>query len=254
MLPNVSRFARRTYRSLHKRVAGTPAMRERMSDLSADDLDILGQVAPYTMVAPERLYAYITAVRHVAQHDIPGAIVECGVWKGGASMAAMLALRSIECEDREFYLYDTYEGMSAPTEHDRCHDGRAAAQKFKLVRIDDTSSDWCRAEIDGVKQAILSTGYAANKIHFVKGKVEDTIPKTLPAQIAILRLDTDWYESTVHELRHLYPNLVAGGVLLIDDYGHWRGARKAVDEYLASNKICMLLHRDDYTGRSGIKI
>ena len=75
---------------------------------------------PIRWLARKRLYAYITAVRHVVQHKIPGDIVECGVWKGGASMAAMLALRAIGCEDREFYLYDTYEGMSAPTEHDRC--------------------------------------------------------------------------------------------------------------------------------------
>ena len=132
--------------------------------------------------------------------------------------------------------------------------GKEAKQKFQVVRIDDNASNWCRAEIDAVKQSVLSTGYAVDKIHFVKGKVEDTIPQTLPAAISVLRLDTDWYESTMHEMQHLYPNLVAGGVMMIDDYGHWLGARKAVDEYLVNNKIRMLLHRDDYTGRSGIKV
>jgi hypothetical protein len=75
----------------------------------------------------------------------------------------------------------------------------------------------------------------------------------LPEQIAVLRLDTDFYESTRHELRHLYPRLVHGGVLIIDDYGHWAGARKAVDEYIAEEGIRLLLNRIDYTGRIAIK-
>ena len=87
----------------------------------------------------------------------------------------------------------------------------------------------------------------------MKGKVEDSIPQTLPGKIALLRLDTDWYESTAHELKHLYPLLVPGGVIIIDDYGHWEGARKAVDEYIEANKLPLLLNRIDYTGRIGIK-
>jgi hypothetical protein len=88
----------------------------------------------------------------------------------------------------------------------------------------------------------------------VKGKVEDTIPGTMPGKIALLRLDTDWYESTAHELKYLYPLLVPGGVIIIDDYGHWEGARKAVDEYIENEKLQLLLNRIDYTGRIGIKI
>ena len=77
------------------------------------------------------------------------------------------------------------------------------------------------------------------------------IPKYLPGEIALLRLDTDWYKSTQHELIHLYPLLVGSGVLIIDDYGHWQGAKKAVDEYFSDKKI--LLNRIDYTGRISIK-
>jgi O-methyltransferase len=91
-------------------------------------------------------------------------------------------------------------------------------------------------------------------VRLVKGKVEDTVPKNAPEKIALLRLDTDWYESTRRELVHLFPRLVPGGVLIIDDYGHWQGARKAVDEYIAGNQVKILLNRVDYTGRIGVKI
>jgi O-methyltransferase len=104
-----------------------------------------------------------------------------------------------------------------------------------------------------VRQAVLSTGYDAARLHFVKGKVEDTLPAEAPPQICLLRLDTDWYESTRHELRHLYPRLARGGVLIIDDYGHWQGARQATDEYLAEQRIPLLLNRIDYGARIALK-
>ena len=72
----------------------------------------------------------------------------------------------------------------------------------------------------------------------------------MPERIALLRIDTDWYESTRHELVHLYPRLSPGGVLIIDDYGHWQGARKAVDEYFQAG---LFLNHIDYTGRLAIK-
>jgi len=97
------------------------------------------------------------------------------------------------------------------------------------------------------------TGYPAERIHYVKGKVEETIPATLPSRIALLRLDTDWYESTRHELQHLYPLLSTHGVLIIDDYGHWQGARQAVDEYFAASAEPVFLHRVDYTARLVVK-
>ncbi len=100
---------------------------------------------------------------------------------------------------------------------------------------------------------MLSTGYPKEKIHLIKGKVEDTIPENIPKEIALLRLDTDWYESTKHELIHLFPLLKPNGILIIDDYGHWEGARKAVDEYISDNNIHILLNRIDYSGRISVK-
>jgi hypothetical protein len=84
--------------------------------------------------------------------------------------------------------------------------------------------------------------------------VEETIPQHAPEQISVLRLDTDWYSSTKHELMHLFPRLSKNGVLIIDDYGHWAGARKAVDEYFADQTIQPLLNRIDQTGRACIKV
>ena len=101
---------------------------------------------------------------------------------------------------------------------------------------------------------MYSTGYDKSKIHLVKGKVEETIPKTLPERIALLRLDTDWYASTKHEMLHLFPRLVPGGVLILDDYGSWLGARKAVDEYIAENKVKIFLCRVDNSGRVAVKL
>jgi hypothetical protein len=97
-------------------------------------------------------------------------------------------------------------------------------------------------------------GYPKEKLHYVQGKVEDTIPGAAPGQIALLRLDTDWYESTHHELIHLYPRLSAGGVLIVDDYGHWQGSRRAVDEWIAQTGARILLNRIDYTGRVAVKV
>ena len=84
--------------------------------------------------------------------------------------------------------------------------------------------------------------------------MEDTIPKKAPQMISLLRLDTDWYESTRHELIHLFPRIAPFGVIIIDDYGHWQGVREAVDEYIRENNIKILLNRVDYTGRIGVVI
>jgi hypothetical protein len=115
-------------------------------------------------------------------------------------------------------------------------------------------SVWCYSGIDEVKNNLFTTGYPKEKLFFVKGKVEDTIPGEIPSAIAILRLDTDWYESTYHELKHLYPLLNSGGVLIIDDYGHWQGSRQATDNYFSEINKPVLLNRVDYTGRIAIKM
>lgn len=223
------------------------------ADFDAGAAAIIGRVRGHTMTSPERLYALIQAARHVSAAAIPGDVVECGVWRGGSMMAAALTLAECGDTQRDLYLFDTFEGMSAPTALDVSVDGQKASALLAGPRSTDAASAWCYAGIDDVRAGMRSTGYPAERIHYIQGKVEDTIPGDAPARIALLRLDTDWYESTRHELEHLYPLLSPGGVLIIDDYGHWAGCRKAVDEYLGAHGIRLLLNRVDYTGRTAIK-
>jgi O-methyltransferase len=109
------------------------------------------------------------------------------------------------------------------------------------------------ASLQEVRSNMASTGIATERVHYVSGPVEETIPRSVPERIALLRLDTDWYESTRHELEHLWDRLEPGGVLIVDDYGHWAGAREAVDEFFAAREDAPLLSRVDYTGRMGVK-
>jgi hypothetical protein len=223
-------------------------------DIPTYQITIFKKIQPYTMTSSERVFALCEAVSYVHKHGIEGDIVECGVWKGGSMMAIAETLLSLKNTDRYLYLFDTFEGMPPPTEPDRALDGESAEEILHRSDKTRTDSAWCRAPLDLVKNAIKGTGYPIDKIHFIKGMVEQTIPASAPKKIALLRLDTDWYESTRHEMIHLFPRLVKGGVLIIDDYGHWQGARKAVDEYLDENNIKIMLARIDYTGRIAVKI
>lgn len=223
------------------------------ADFDAKAAEIIRTVRAYTMTSPERLFALIQAVRHVTAASIPGDVVECGVWRGGSMMAAALTLMGGSDATRELYLFDTFEGMSPPGVVDVSVDGQAASALLASSRTTDPASPWCYAGIDDVRAAMRSIGYPLERIHYIQGRVEDTIPANAPARIAVLRLDTDWYESTRHELEHLYPLLTPGGVLIVDDYGHWTGCRKAVDEYLGAHGIKLLLNRVDYTGRIAVK-
>ncbi len=222
------------------------------NELEPEFLDIYQKCRPYTMTSLERMYAAYKAADYVISNAVPGSIVECGVWKGGSTMIMIHTLLARGIKDRAVYLYDTFEGMPEPTAKDTSIDGSTAFGTWKDNQTDQENT-WCYSPIDEVKKNVLSTGYPSQLIHFVKGKVEDTIPGTLPEQIALLRLDTDWFDSTYHELIHLYPILSKSGVLIIDDYGHWQGAREAVDKYFQEQSIRMLLNRIDYTGRVGIK-
>ena len=169
-------------------------------------------------------------------------------------LAAIKTLQLIGGSERCFHLFDTFEGMTPPTERDVEFDGKTAQELLQSSDRNDSSSVWCYAPLEGVRAVLSSTGYNPDRLVFVKGRVEDTLPAHAPERIALLRLDTDWYESTRHELEHLYPRLVQGGVLIIDDYGHWQGARRAVDEYIGENRLPLLLNRIDYSGRCAVKV
>ncbi|GAA3489178.1 hypothetical protein GCM10018987_32610 [Streptomyces cremeus] len=227
-----------------------PKVLELPADYDDGAKEIIRAVKPYSMTSPERLNAFILATRHVVKHDIPGAIVECGVWRGGSMQACAKTLLAEGVEDRELYLFDTFEGMTPPTEEDKRLDGKSAAQLLEVYGKD--RPIWAVASLDDVKSGFEKVPYPVERLHYVQGKVEDTVPEQAPEQISILRLDTDWYASTKHELKHLYSRLVSGGVLLIDDYGYWQGSRQAVDEFLEETGEQLLLLRMD-EGRIAVK-
>ena len=143
--------------------------------------------------------------------------------------------------------------MTQPNAKDVSFMGHAATELLARDEKIPSGNHWCWATIDDVRSNVSTLGYPVEKIKFVEGDVMKTIPDHAPDKIAFLRLDTDWYESTKHELTHLFPRLKQGGVLIIDDYGHWKGAREAVDEYFAVHNYKPLLHRIDYTGRCLVK-
>lgn len=222
-------------------------------DLDPAFLPILRQCQPQTMTSVERIYALYKAVEYLCAAQVAGDFVECGVWRGGSMMCAALTLLKAKDVSRKLYLYDTFEGMVQPDTVDVNFEGIDAISQLSDEPCTETSHIWAYAPLEAVRRNMESTGYPDNKICYVSGAVELTIPVTLPDSIALLRLDTDWYASTQHELIHLFPRLVKGGVLIIDDYGHWQGARQAVDEYFAERDVKILLNRVDYTGRIGVR-
>ncbi|MFE2058953.1 TylF/MycF/NovP-related O-methyltransferase [Streptomyces sp. NPDC059446] len=236
-----------------KPAASKPAARKAPqfpADYDDEAKDIIRAVKPYTMTSPERLNAFVLATRHVVKHGIPGDIVECGVWRGGSMQACARTLLSLGETDRDLHLFDTYEGMTPPTAEDLRRDGRPAQELLEAQGKD--RPIWAVASLEDVQAGFEQVPYPKDRVHYVQGKVEDTVPERAPEQISILRLDTDWYASTKHELAHLYSRLVSGGVLLIDDYGYWQGSRQAVDEFLEETGEQLLLLRMD-EGRIAVK-
>jgi O-methyltransferase len=251
----VAKHAREVeYGTDHQRAAMQYHERTGLEDTEAAFREIAEQVRPFTMTSYERMYALYKAVEFVEAARIPGDIVECGVWRGGSMMLVAHVLRKLKQTSRQLHLFDTYEGLPRPHEEkDVDIWGNRAIDGWLPKRTGEASSHWANAGINEVRANLQSTGYPADRMHFVKGLVEDTIPDSAPPQIALLRLDTDWYESTKHELQHLFPRLATHGVLIIDDYGHFAGARSAVDEYFAECGLPVLLNRIDYSGRIAVK-
>ena len=216
-------------------------------DFKREWIDTIERVSRFTVTTPEQLAALCSATEYVVRHKLPGSFVECGVGRGGSVMAIALTLQRLGVGDRDLYLFDTFHGMTKPTVVDVDYRGVAYLDHWPSL------PNWFSvgASLSEVKAALEMTKYDPARLHFVEGDVEETLPEHAPSEIALLRLDTDWYESTRHELIHLYPRLVLGGVVIIDDYGHLEGARKATDEYFDGHRI--LLDRIDYSGRIGLK-
>jgi hypothetical protein len=224
-------------------------------DFGADDIELIRKVRRHTLSNPLKIYSMIRSVEHLVNAGVPGAIVECGVWRGGSMLAAALTLTRMGRVDRDLFLFDTFEGNPEPSDLDVNWKGESAVAKFhKEKRIGSIGSSWCCAGLEDVRRVMWAAGYDNSKIHFIKGKVEDTIPGEAPEAIALLRLDTDFYDSTLHELVHLFPRVSVGGIIIIDDYAWWLGAKKAVDEYIQANNLSLFLSRVDHSARLAVKM
>jgi hypothetical protein len=216
-------------------------------DYDPQTQEIWRAVSHRTMTHHNKIQFLVEAVRYVERHQVPGAIVECGVWRGGSMLAVARTLLQLGVTDRDLYLFDTFTGMPEPTDRDvRINEGKHADEFLHATGSGPMA--WSRpdrfiATLDDVQAGFAEVDYPDERIHFVSGKVEETVPDEAPDQIAILRLDTDWYASTKHELAHLYSRLAPGGVLILDDYGTWQGSKEATDEFLDETGEPLLLTR-----------
>lgn len=209
--------------------------------------EFINIVKPYSMTSVERMKELYESLEYVRLNKIPGDIVECGVWKGGNILGIIEYLEFHKVNNVNVWLFDTFQGMTPPQDIDVDINNKYAHDLINQPGI------LAKSEIEEVKSNLSLSKFDKNKIKFIVGDVSETLldTKNIPDKISILRLDTDWYKSTKDELIFLYPKLVDSGVLIVDDYGHWKGSKKAVDEYFENKNV--LIQHIDYTGIKIIK-
>lgn len=233
-----------------KKVAKMPV------EFTQEEKDIVNYVMDnkLTLVSYERLWATLMACKHAVERDIPGDFVECGVWRGGNAIVAA-AIFKLYKSDRRVYLFDTFKGMTEPTDADKYFSDGSSVREVFASKQRDTHNEMYYSALEEVKTNFSDANLLDENVIIVEGDVLITLEQeqNLPEKIAVLRLDTDWYESTKKELEVLYPKISIGGTLIIDDYGHFTGSKKATDEYFEATKKRPLLLYTDYTGRIGVK-
>ena len=224
-----------------------------IAEISKPELEILKNISDYSMSTPANHWAIVQSIKHIKNNSIKGDLVECGVWKGGNLILFKKLIDQYKL-DKIIFAFDTFEGMPKPSSEDYDLKDIEAEKIYNSYKNKDIK--WCYSALEEVKENIFKF-YPNSKesFKFIEGKVENTLnkPENLPDEISLLRLDTDFYESTKIELEILYPKLSSGGVLIIDDYGHWKGSKKAVDEYFNLKESFLWFHRIDYASRLYIK-
>ncbi len=209
--------------------------------------DFINIVKPFTMTSVERITGLYYSLEHIRINKIEGDFVECGVWKGGNVLGILEYLTKHNMTKNNVWLYDTFEGMTDPEDIDVDSSGKKGDIKLEEVL--------CYSSLKEVKNILSVSSYPKDKIKFIKGDVCETLKTNVnvPKNISLLRLDSDWYKSTKKELEVLYPLLSSKGVLIVDDYGHWKGSKMAVDEYFNNLNLDVEIHKLDYTGIKIIK-
>jgi hypothetical protein len=225
-----------------------------IAEASNYDLETIRLASQISMQSTQRIWALISATKYVVNNRICGHFVECGVYKGSSALIIARTLKSMNINDRHIYLYDTFEGMTKPTDLDSKQGTQTLASDILAsTPMSNGENVWARASLENVTQMLSSLDYPIQNFHLIKGDVLETLDDSLPESISLLRLDTDWYESTKKELEELYPLVAIGGVVIIDDYGHWSGSKLAVDQFLRDNELFPLLNYLDYAGRLWVK-
>jgi len=199
------------------------------------------KIRPHTMCSNARLRGLYQGIRHVLRNDVQGDIVECGCARGGSAALMALTLQQLGAH-RALWLFDTFQGLPAPTSND---------PDYEIASL--FTGDCC-GTIENVT-ALFENLCVARNVHFIKGLFQETLPKTSTSVsgIALLHIDGDWYDSVKSCLDNLYDKVTPGGIIQFDDYGYWRGARKAIDEFLMHRGINGCLRRLDYSGRFLLK-
>jgi len=220
----------RNYRVPPHQIAEASEFEKEMCEISSK----------YSMTSLPRLWTLIQAIKEIHFRNLEGDIVECGVWKGGNLILSQLLIENYKLS-KKVYGYDTFKGMVRPGDLDvQRITGELAEVEWKNKNKQNQNL-WCYSSLEEVQTNIINSVENYNNVRLIQGKVEETLKdeNNLPKTISLLRLDTDWYESTKMELQVLYPRLVKGGILLIDDYGMWDGCRGAVDEYFKDSYVWM---------------
>ena len=221
-------------------------------EATKEDIQEFEKVDEISLTSYPNRWSLIQSLKYIEENNISGEIVETGVYKG-ANLILINNFLTKSNMHKKIFAFDTYEGQPDPSEKDFDIKGTKMIEKFEVLKKKNVTPVFC--SLENVKKNILN--YSENdleKIIFVKGKVEETLrsEKNLPNKISLLRLDTDFYDSIKISLEILYPRLCKGGVLIIDDYGHFKGAQTAVDDFF-NNKKNIWMHRVDYTCRLIIK-
>jgi hypothetical protein len=189
-----------------------------------------------TQANPERIFHNIDSIEYVIENNIEGDIVEIGVWRGGSMLSMILTLEELNVFNRTIHLYDTFDGMTEPTENDKFFNGVTALDFTRIHYNTDDISEMCKISLNEVQNNINSnSNYPKELINYHVGDILKA--NYFPNKIAVLRLDTDWYESTKFELDNFYDKVSTGGIIIVDDYGAWVGAKKAVDDFLTERNI-----------------
>lgn len=191
---------------------------------------IFDKYKDYTMI-PELVYMDNLTVAELAS-EVKGDIVECGVWRGGM----IAGISDVLGKNRKYWLFDSFEGLPPA---DAGKDGETAIH-WQANKDSKYYYDNCAAEIGFAKKAMNLSGPA--NAEFVKGWFSETVDKSEVKDIAVLRLDGDWYESTMTCLKALYPKVVTGGIIILDDYYFWEGCSRALHDYFSQNSLTDKIH------------